>query len=193
RDPMLLARFQREARLALRLKHPNVVRAFQLGQADDIQYLVMEHLEGTTLEEVLAARKQLPPAEAVRVVYQALAGLEHSHGQGLVHRHRKPANPMLVPPPGDGGPLGCTVKILDMGLGRALFEEGGAAPDSGLTTEGVLLGTPDYMSPEQARDPRAADIRSDVYSLGCVLYHALTGQPPFPDVNILSQMIRHAT
>src|SRR5262249_28533234 len=116
RDPMLLARFQREARLALRLKHPNVVRAFQLGQADDIQYLVMEHLEGTTLEEVLAARKQLPPAEAVRVVYQALAGLEHIHSQGLVHRDLKPANLMLVPPPGDGGTLGCTVKILDMGL-----------------------------------------------------------------------------
>ena len=74
-----------------------------------------------------------------------------------------------------------------------LFEEAGAQQDEGLTGEGVLLGTPDYMSPEQARDPRAADIRSDIYSLGCVLYHALAGQPPFPDTNIISQMIRHAT
>ncbi len=90
--------------------------------------------------------------------------------------------------------LRATVKILDIGLGRTLFEEGAGEPgDLGLTAEGVLLGTPDYMSPEQARDPRHSDIRADIYSLGCVLYHLLAGQPPFPDTNIISQMIRHAT
>ena len=79
-------------------------------------------------------------------------------------------------------------------MGRQLFDEGKAAQlEDGLTGEGVLLGTPDYMAPEQARDPRAADVRADIYSLGCVLYHLLAGQPPFPDTNIISQMIRHAT
>jgi serine/threonine protein kinase len=193
REPILLGRFQREARLALKLKHPNIVRAFQLGAVDGLNYLVMEYLEGETLEEVLARRGKFLPGEAVRLVYQALQGLEHIHGRGLVHRDLKPANLMLVPGPGTGGnTLRSTVKILDIGLGRALFDDG-VTDDPNLTAEGVLLGTPDYMSPEQARDPRAADIRSDVYSLGCVLYHLLAGHPPFPDTNIISQMIRHAT
>jgi serine/threonine protein kinase len=87
--------------------------------------------------------------------------------------------------------LRATVKVLDIGLGRTLFEEGAGGIE--LTSEGVLLGTPDYMSPEQARDPRHTDIRADLYSVGCVLYHLLAGQPPFPDTNIISQMIRHAT
>jgi eukaryotic-like serine/threonine-protein kinase len=193
KDPVLLGRFQREARLALKLKHPNIVRAFQVGVADGLHYLVMEYLEGETLEEVLGRRGKFLPGEAVRLVYQALQGLEHIHGQGLVHRDLKPANLMLVPAAGaDGSTLRSTVKILDIGLGRALFDDGGTE-DPGLTTEGVLLGTPDYMSPEQARDARAIDIRSDVYSLGCVLYHLLAGHPPFPDTNVISQMIRHAT
>ncbi|MGH7171462.1 MAG: serine/threonine-protein kinase, partial [Gemmataceae bacterium] len=115
------------------------------------------------------------------------------HAQGLVHRDVKPANMMLVGAAPDST-LRATLKILDIGLGRTLFEEGGGdGSDAALTTEGVLLGTPDYMSPEQARDPRQSDIRSDIYSLGCVLYHLLAGQPPFPDTNIISQMIRHAT
>ena len=193
REANLLGRFQREARLAMKLKHPNIVRAFQVGIADGLNYLVMEYLEGETLEEVLARRGKFLPGEAVRLIYQALQGLEHIHGQGLVHRDLKPANLMLVPAAGaDGNTLRSTVKILDIGLGRALFDEGGPDVPS-LTSEGVLLGTPDYMSPEQARDPRATDIRSDVYSLGCVLYHLLAGHPPFPDTNIISQMIRHAT
>ncbi|HZY91090.1 MAG TPA: serine/threonine-protein kinase [Gemmataceae bacterium] len=193
KDATLLGRFQRESRLAMKLKHPNVVRAFQVGVAGGLNYLVMEYLEGETLEEVLTRRGKFLPGEAVRLVYQALQGLEHIHGRGLVHRDLKPSNLMLVPgPAADGGTLRSTVKILDIGLGRALFDEGGTE-DPGLTGEGVLLGTPDYMAPEQARDPRAADIRSDVYSLGCVLYHLLAGHPPFPDTNIISQMIRHAT
>src|SRR5207248_2930082 len=122
-------------------------------------------------------------------------GLQHIHEEGLVHRDLKPANLMLVPGPGAGDTFRSTVKLVDIGLGRALFDEAGldGRADAELTTEGVLLGTPDYMAPEQARDPRAADIRSDVYSLGCVLYHLLAGRPPFPDSNIISQMIRHAT
>jgi serine/threonine protein kinase len=202
KDPLTLARFLREARLAMRLKHPNVVRAFQVGRVNGLHYLVMEYLEGETLEEVLQRRKQLPPGEAARVLHQALTGLQHIHEQGLVHRDLKPSNLMLVPAAAPGQPdntLRATVKILDIGLGRALFEDASPASPTGrleklhLTAEGVLLGTPDYLSPEQARDPRAIDIRSDIYSLGCVLYHALAGQPPFPDTNIISQMVRHAT
>jgi serine/threonine protein kinase len=190
KEANLLGRFQREARLALLLKHPNIVRTFQTGTAGGLHYIVMEHLEGETLEEVLARRGKLPPAEAVRLIYQALQGLQHIHTQGLVHRDLKPANMMLI----DANPdstLRATLKILDIGLGRTLFDE--TAGDVDLTSEGVLLGTPDYMSPEQGRDPRSIDIRADIYSLGCVLYHLLAGQPPFPDTNIISQMIRHAT
>jgi eukaryotic-like serine/threonine-protein kinase len=193
RESNLLARFQREARLALRLKHPNIVRTFQTGVAHDLHYLVMEYLEGETLEDVIQRRGKMLPAEAVRLVYQGLLGLQHIHSQGLVHRDLKPSNLMLVGTTADST-LKATVKILDIGLGRTLFEDSVEhAMDAGLTAEGVLLGTPDYMAPEQARDPRSTDVRSDIYSLGCVLYHLLAGQPPFPDTNIISQMIRHAT
>ncbi len=194
KEPNLLSRFRREGRLAERLKHPNIVRTYQLGIADGVHYLVMEYLEGETLEEVLARRGRLSPPEAVRLVYQALQGLQHIHEQGLVHRDLKPANLMLVGSNSGDTTLRTRVKLLDIGLGRVLSEEGEeATADAALTTEGVLLGTPDYMAPEQARDPRVADIRSDIYSLGCVLYHMLVGQPPFPDTNIISQMIRHAS
>jgi serine/threonine protein kinase len=198
KDPHTLARFQREARLALRLKHPNVVRTFQVGEALGLHYLVMEHLDGETLDEVLERHGKLPPAEAVRLLHQALLGLQHIHEQGLVHRDLKPGNLMLVPGHVPGQPdntLRATVKVLDIGMGRALFDEmvSEGIHKTSLTSEETLLGTPDYMAPEQARDARAADIRSDIYSLGCVLYHTLTGQPPFPDTNIISQMIRHAT
>jgi serine/threonine protein kinase len=194
KEPNLLGRFRREGRLAKRLKHPNIVRTFQLGIAGNVHYLVMEYLEGETLEEVLARRGKLSPPEAVRLVYAALLGLQHIQDQGLIHRDLKPSNLMLVGASGAETTLRATVKLLDIGLGRVLFEEDGAhASDPGLTSEGVLLGTPDYMAPEQARDPRAADIRSDLYSLGCVLYHTLAGRPPFPDTNLISQMIRHAS
>ncbi len=197
-EPNLLGRFKREARLLLRLKHPNIVRAFQVGESAGLHYLVMEYLEGETVEEVMLRRRvKFLPGEAVRLIHQALQGLHHIHQQGLVHRDLKPANLMLVAGPGatPDTTLRSTVKILDIGLGRELFDE--SVPekslDPGITSEGVLLGTPDYMAPEQARDARAADVRADIYSLGCVLYHLLAGQLPFPDTNIISQMIRHAT
>jgi serine/threonine protein kinase len=198
RDPHMLARFQREARLAMRLKHPNIVRSFQVGKDGKLYFLVMEYLDGETLDEVLQRRKRLPPAEAVRLIYQALLGLQHIHEQNLVHRDLKPSNLMLVPGPGGqpGGTdttLNSTVKLLDMGMGRVLFDE--TIPEKGmaLTSEGVVLGTPDYMAPEQAKDARSVDIRADIYSLGCVLYHCLAGQPPFPDTSFINQVIRHAT
>jgi serine/threonine protein kinase len=198
KDAQLLARFQREARLAMKLNHPNVVRTFQVGETGGLYYLVMECLEGETLDDVLQRRKALPPLEAVRVIYQALLGLQHLHEQGVVHRDIKPANLMVVPggSPGPGDTTQrSTVKILDMSLARALSDDSideGVEP-ADLTTEGTLLGTPDYMAPEQARDAHAVDIRVDIYSLGCVLYQLIAGQAPFPDSNIISQMIRHAS
>jgi serine/threonine protein kinase len=194
----VLSRFQREARLALRLQHPHVVRTFQIGDSDGMHYLVMQFLDGENLDGVLKRRGKLPPAEAARVIHQALLGLQYLHEQGLIHRDLKPANLMLVPSRQPGQPdstLGATVKILDIGMGRAVFDGSLAAEgeDTNLTGEGVVMGTPDYLAPEQARSARTADIRADVYSLGCVLYHVLSGQPPFPDRNLINQIYRHAT
>ncbi len=195
KDPTILGRFQREARLALKFKHPNVVRTFQVGQHNGLHYIVMEYLDGETLEDVLKRRGRLPPPEAVRLVYQALQGLQHLHEQNVVHRDLKPANLMLVPGPGPGRPdstASATVKVLDIGLGRALFDD---APGGNfeLTNEGEIIGAPEYMAPEQARDPRTVDVRADIYSLGCTLYHALGGQPPFVGASRVRLLVRHAT
>lgn len=191
RNPQFLARFEREARMAVRLDHPNVVRTFAVGDYHGLHYMVMECLEGETFDEVLQRRKRLPVPEAVRIIFEAFVGLQHIHERGMIHRDLKPANLMLVPVD-DGLPQ---VKILDIGLGRTLFDESAETErqETQITQEGVLLGTPDYLAPEQARDARSVDVRADIYSLGCVLYHALAGQPPFPDTNMLSQVIRHAT
>ncbi len=174
------------------MKHPNIVRAFQTGQVRGLYYLVMEYLEGETLEEVLQRRSPLPAAEAARLVHQALQGLQHIHEEGMVHRDLSPTNLMLVGSQPDTT-LQATVKILDIGMGRALFDEGeGGGPGTELTVAGDVLGAPDYMAPEAARDAHTADIRADIYSLGCVLYHALAGQPPFADKNRVRQLMRHA-
>lgn len=200
--PALMARFQREARLALTFSHVNVVRSLDIGETKGLHYLVMEMLDGETVDEVLQRRKRLPPVEAVAIIHQALLGLQHLHEHGVVHRDIKPSNLMLTPSRKAGEPdstLGRTVKILDVGLARKAESKaetgapGEKVDPTEVTQEGVLLGTPDYLSPEQARDPRTIDIRSDMYSLGCVLYHLMAGHTPFPDSNILNLMIRHAT
>jgi serine/threonine protein kinase len=188
----LLARFQREVKLALSVKHPNVVRSFHTAEHKGLHYLVMEHLEGETLEDVLERRRKLPVGEAVSLVHQALLGLQAIHEQNLVHRDLKPANLMLV----GSQPQRATsaaLKILDLGMGRALFDDEEGPPQFDLTRPGEMLGSAAYLSPEQAKDAHNIDIRSDIYSLGCVLYHALAGEPPFADVSHVRQLLRHAT
>jgi serine/threonine protein kinase len=202
RNPHLLGRFQREARLLTQLDHPNIVRAFQLASTagenggPGVHYIVMEHLEGETLDEVLGRRKKLTPAEAARLVTQALRGLQHLHEKRMVHRDLKPANLMLVPagPAKQDSTAAATLKILDIGLGREMFDdESVSTQDLHLTAEGALVGTPDYLAPEQARDARGADVRADIYSLGCVLYACLAGRPPFVEKNVMTTMVKHAT
>ena len=140
----ILARFQREARLSVKLKHPNVVRSYQLGVSKGVHYLVMEYLEGETLEELLQHRKRLPPAEGVRLIHQALLGLQHIHELGMVHRDLKPANLMLMPAPGRGEnetTFKSNLKILDIGLAREFFDENSpvaAMEQMELTGEGVV-------------------------------------------------------
>jgi eukaryotic-like serine/threonine-protein kinase len=198
KDLVLLARFRREARFVGRLSHTNVVRAFQVDEVDGFNYLVMEFLQGETLDAVLHRRGRLSVVEAIDLLEQALSGLQHIHEKGLVHRDPKPGNMMLVHDPnkteahGSGASM---LKILDFGLSRAVDEDPGPEPihDVQLTAAGAMVGTPDYVAPEQACDARSADIRADIYSLGCMAYHMLTGQPPFPDKNALRQMVRHAT
>ncbi len=197
--PYLLSRFEREAKLAIQLKHANVVRTFQIGYSDGLHWIAMEYLEGETLDDVLTRRRRLPPNEAVRLIWQALQGLQHIQEKSMVHRDLKPSNIMLTPGRVAGQPdttLNSTLKILDIGLGRMFFDETvdftEGQEEEQLTGEGVLLGTPDYLAPEQARSARTVDIRADIYSLGCVLYHILSGQVPYPDTNIITQMIRHA-
>jgi serine/threonine protein kinase len=195
KDLEMFSRFQREARMSLKLKHPHVVRTFQVGECRGLNYIVMEYLEGDTLEETFKKRGKLPPVEACRLVYQALLGLHHIHEQGMVHRDLKPANLMLVPPPRPDSTLNSNVKILDIGLGKMMFEEDmpPGIEQVQLTTDGAMLGTPEYMAPEQAKHAHTADIRADIYTLGCVLYHGLAGQSPFQDINMVRMMVRHAT
>ncbi len=195
RDVQTFGRFQREARLAVKLKHPHIVRTLQTGEELGLHYIVMEYLDGQTLDEMLYQRGKLSATEALPLLVQALYGLQYLHEQDIVHRDLKPANLMLLPSLDAAGRSAASLRILDIGLGRALFDEGGndGAAAVELTTEGALLGEPDYLAPEQARDAHAADIRADLYSLGCVLYHMLAGQPPFVDANRVRKLVRHAT
>jgi hypothetical protein len=178
-QPELIARFRQEMQAVGRLRHPNIVQAYDAA-VDGVPYLAMELLDGIDLAELVRRVGPLPVADACEALLQAAVGLQHAHENGLVHRDLKPSNLMLTP---DG-----VVKVLDLGLARVLGErpaeptpeppaEGPIERD--LTAVGQLLGTPDYMAPEQIRDPRGADIRSDLYSLGCTLFHLLTGSAPF--------------
>jgi serine/threonine protein kinase len=199
RDSAAVERFHREVKAAARLSHANIVHAYDAEQAGDTHLLVMEFVEGKSLDRVVAEEGTLPVARTCDYVRQAALGLQHAFERGMVHRDIKPQNLMRTP---EG-----IIKILDFGLARfaresalaatpapvpARLEEGspreGTSP---LTLTGSLMGTPDYMAPEQAANPHDADIRADVYSLGCTLYFLLTGRVPFSDANGLDKIMAH--
>lgn len=173
-------RFYREVEAAAKLLHPNIVTAFDAGQHGKSHFLVMEFVNGKDLSGVLKDAGPLPIAQAVDFTIQTARGLAFAHKKGLIHRDIKPANLLLD---SDG-----TVKILDMGLAR--FSNG--TNDDGLTKTGQIMGTVDYMAPEQATDTRSADARADVYSLGCTLFRLLVGSPVFEGDTIMNKLMAHA-
>ena len=181
-------RFHREVKAAAQLSHPNIVTAFDAEQAGDVHFLVMEFVDGTDLSDIIKERGTLSIDTACDYVRQVAIGLQHAHQRGMVHRDIKPQNLMVTE---DG-----TVKILDFGL-ASLTPEVSADSDtmeggSDLTVAGAIMGTPDFISPEQAEDARGADIRSDIYSLGGTLYYLLSGRPPFSEGSVTEKLKSHA-
>jgi serine/threonine-protein kinase len=182
--------FQREVRAAARLVHPNIVTAFDANQAGDRHYLVMEFVDGPNLHDLVKERGPLPVGQACEFIRQAAIGLQYAHEMGMVHRDIKPGN-LLVQISGKN----CVVKVLDFGLAR-LYDPATsqpAKPDSVHSAEHQVMGTPDFLSPEQARNLNSANIRSDLYSLGCTMYFLLTAQVPFPGGTMLEKLVRHAS
>ena len=171
-------RFRREARLMIELDHPNIIKAFSVGMRGNCYYLCMEYVPGETLGALIRRRERLDQFEALRMMRQLGDAIAYGAKVGLVHRDFKPENIIIRE---DG-----IVKLADMGLAILSTRE-----DLRLTAAGTTLGTPLYMSPEQARGEREIDTRADVYSLGCTFYHALCGQPPFPGDDGLKVMRAH--
>jgi serine/threonine-protein kinase len=182
--------FQREVLAAARLVHPHIVTAFDANQAADRCYLVLEYIDGPNLGTLVRDQGMLSVGQACEFARQAALGLQHAHALGMVHRDVKPSNLLVQPPVGGTLADGGVVKVTDFGLARL----GGGIDETAAPPGGsVVMGTPDYLSPEQGRDLAAADTRSDLYSLGCTLYYLLTGEVPFPGGTPLEKLTRHAT
>ncbi len=181
-------RFEREVQAAASLSHPNIVTAYDAEKAGDIHFLAMEYAEGVDLSKVVRQRGPISVADACDYIAQAATGLQHAHQQGLVHRDIKPHNLILT--------SGNTVKILDFGLASltegAIDAQQGFPDRADLTAAGAIMGTPDYISPEQAVDARSVDIRSDIYSLGATFHFLLAGRPSFDEGTVLEKLSRHA-
>jgi len=175
-----LKRFQREARAVAKLNHPNVVSGIDVGESQGCRYFVMEYVEGPTLLQLLEEHGRLDAMTATRIIHQIAKALDHAHRTGLVHRDVKPANIIVTA-------KGHVAKLCDLGLAKEV-SEGGA--DTG---EGRAMGTPFYISPEQARGEADIDIRSDIYSLGATYYHAVCGRPPFTGPTPAVIMAKHLT
>lgn len=215
KHPDALRRFQREAQAAAQLNHPNVVVLYAAEEANGIHYLAMEFVEGVDLHKMVQQQGPLPIPVACEYIKQAAAGLQHAHEAGLIHRDIKPSNLLVThhgkgrpqlqrksgliagpasptPTPTNGRPTGVgTVKILDMGLARLTEALDDASKVSALTQAGSVIGTPDFIAPEQARDATTVDHRADLYSLGCTFYFLLTGRPPFPEGTSVEKLLKH--
>ncbi|MDO5565396.1 MAG: serine/threonine-protein kinase, partial [Planctomycetia bacterium] len=179
-DQTSVARFLNEARSAARLNHEHIAQVYFCGQESGIPFIAFEYVEGINVRDYVIANGPLPLPRAINFLLQTADALAHAAACGVIHRDIKPSN-ILITPEGKA-------KLIDMGLARLLKP---SDPDDELTASGVTLGTFDYISPEQARDPRDADIRSDIYSLGCTFFFMLTGRPPFPEGTVLQKLLKH--
>lgn len=178
-DPDLRRRFRNEAQSAAKLDHPRIARVFDAGNHGDWHYIVFEYIEGTNVRDLVTKNGVLSIDDAVFYTSQLADALQHASDRGIVHRDIKPSNVLIGPDE--------VIKLVDMGLARS--ENLDLSED--MTASGVTLGTFDYISPEQAHDPRDADLRSDIYSLGCTLYFMLTGSPPYPGGTMLQKLLSH--
>ena len=178
-DPSFRSRFEREARLAAQLAHPNIIPTFETGEHDGQLFLAMQFLEGVDLDTVIVRESRLHPRHAAPIIAQVAAALDAAHRQGLVHRDVKPANVLLT-----AGGEGIQAFLTDFGLSKLTSSK------SGLTKTGVWVGTVDYSSPEQIQG-RSVDARTDVYSLGCLLHQVLSGEVPFPKEREISKIVAH--
>jgi serine/threonine protein kinase len=204
-DPASIRRFQREAKAAAQLSHPNIIVIYDFNQVNDTYYLAMEYVEGIDMHNLVQDFGPLRPDVAVEFMRQVARGLQHAHEQGMVHRDIKPSNLMVTLPPSEARRssqenqllfrpdedqlLQGVVKILDMGT--ALVTHAIDTGSEQWTKHGALMGTPDYLSPEQAIDSHSVDIRADLYSLGCTSYYLLTGKPPYGEFPLMRKLMMH--
>lgn len=179
KDKAAIARFEREVTAAAKLRHTNIIAADDADQANGVHFLVMELVDGSDLSALVKKNGPFPVAQAVNYILQAAKGLEYAHAEGVVHRDIKPAN-LLLDKKG-------TVKILDMGLARIHGDVGQAE----LTASGAVMGTVDFMAPEQAMSTKTADAKADIYSLGCSLYYLLTGKATYDGETLMAKLIAH--
>jgi len=178
-DEETLRRFRNEAQSAARLDHENIGRVHAVGSEGDWHFIVFEFIEGTNIRDLVREQGAFDPARVIDIAIQVADALEHASQREIVHRDIKPSN-IVITPAG-------RARIVDMGLAR-LHQMAG---DADLTVSGVTLGTFDYISPEQARDPRVADVRSDLYSLGCTMFYMFTGRPPFAEGTMVQKLLQH--